>query len=387
MSLVVAEVALAVMLLVSSGLLLRSMQSLFAVTPGFDPAGLLTMQVQTAGGRFAQDSATHRFFDKALDAVRSIPGVRKAALTSQLPLSTDLDTYGVHLESNDNPDDDHGALRYAVSPGYFEAMGIPLRGGRLLTEGDVPGAPVAVLINESMAKRRFAGRDPIGQRLHVGPNNGAWYTIVGVVGDVKQVSLAVSSADAVYITIGQWRFADQALSLVVRTQGDPAALAPAIRRAIWSVDKDQPIVRVATMETLLALSAAERRFALILFGVFAGVALLLAAAGIYGVLSGSVTERTREIGVRSALGASRREILGLVARQGMRLTAFGATFGLVGAVASGRVIDAMLFGISRLDPVTYSLVLATVLGVAVLACMVPAWRATRVDPAITLRAE
>jgi len=197
----------------------------------------------------------------------------------------------------------------------------------------------------------------------------------------------MGQADAVYITTKQWHWADNVQTLVVRTRTDAAALTPTIRAAIWSIDRDQPIVRVATMDALLAASAAERRFALILFESFALVALILAAAGIYGVLSGSVTERTREIGVRSALGASRGEILGLVARQGMKLTVLGATIGLVGAVAATKAIATLMFGISRLDPITYLGVIGLLIGVSALASAVPAWRAARVDPAITLRTE
>ena len=191
-TLVVAEVALALVLLVSAGLLLRSLERLFAVAPGFDASHLLTMQVQTSGHRFDGGPAVHRFFAQALDAVREVPGVTSAAFTSQLPLSGDLEKYGVHFESspNDDPEEDHSALRYAVSPGYFETMGIPLRRGRLLDAHDTAGKPVAVLISESFAKRKFPGQDPIGQRLHVGSTTEPWYTIVGVVGDVKQTSLA-----------------------------------------------------------------------------------------------------------------------------------------------------------------------------------------------------
>ncbi len=271
-TLVVAEVALALMLLVSAGLLLRSSQQLFAVPAGFNASDVLAMQVQTSGRRFAEPSATHRFFAEALDEVRKVPSVTAAAFTSQLPLSGDYDAYGVHFESSPTPatDEDRGASRYAVSPAYFETMEIPLRRGRLLDDHDVAGRPWAAMINESFAKRRFPGRDPIGQRLRLGSPDSPWYTIVGIVGDVKQMSLAVSQVDAVYVPTTQWQFADRALWLVVRARGDAAVLAPAIRAAIWSVDKDQPIVRVATMDELVAASAAERRFALILFEAFGG---------------------------------------------------------------------------------------------------------------------
>jgi hypothetical protein len=266
-------------------------------------------------------------------------------------------------------------------------MGIALRRGRLLDEHDAAGAPLAVLIGESLARSQFPGQDPVGRRMHVGGGNGPWYTIVGVVGDVKQGSLADSQANAVYITPTQSWFADDAMSLVVRARGDVAMLAPAIKNAMWSVDKHQPIVRVATMDALLARSESQRRFAMIVFEAFALVALLLAATGVYGVLSGNVTERMREIGVRSALGASRGDILALVVRQGLSLTSLGVAIGLMGAAAASRALVTLLFGVSRLDPVTYLGVIALAAGVSAIACWVPAWRAARVDPAITLRAE
>lgn len=388
-ALVVVEVALALVLLVSSGLLLRSLQHLFAIAPGFDASHLLTMQVQTYGRRYDDDAACNRFFAQALEAVRNVPGVSAAAFTSQLPLSGDADIYGVEFENAGNTKDVEPAFRYGVAPGYFETMGIPLRRGRLFNAQDALGLPVRpVLINESLANRRYPGQNPIGQRIRFGGSpNRPWDIIVGVVGDVKQTSLAVSQSDAVYVTTAQWLWADGTQWLVVRTRVDAAALVPAVRQAIWSVDKDQPVVRVATMEGLLAASAAERRFALILFETFALVALILAAAGIYGVLSGSVAERTREIGVRMALGASREGVLTMVVRQGMILTAFGMVIGLAGAAAASQAVATMLFGVSRLDPVTYFGVIALLASVSMIACGVPAWRAMKVDPIVALRYE
>ena len=388
-ALVVVEVALALMLLVSSGLLLRSLERLFAVAPGFDASHLLTMQVQTYGRRFDDNAICNRFFAQALEAVRNVPGVSAAAFTSQLPLSGDADIYGVQFENENKIRDVEGAFRYGVAPGYFETMGIQLRRGHLFNAQDVAGAPVRpVLINESLAKRKYPGQDPIGRRVRFGgPPNRPWDIIVGVVGDVKQTSLAASQSDAVYVTTAQWLWADGTQWLVVRTRGDAAALAPAVRQAIWSVDKDQPVVRVATMEDLLAASAAQRRFALVLFEAFALAALVLAAAGIYGVLSGSVAERTREIGIRLALGASRESILALVVRQGLMLSGLGVAIGLAGAAAASQAIATMLFGVSRLDPVTYLGVIALLAGVSVIACGVPAWRAMRVDPIVALRYE
>jgi putative ABC transport system permease protein len=389
-TLVVAEVALALVLLVSAGLLLRSLERLFAIDPGFDASRLLTMQVQATGRRFDEE-ATHRFFAQAIEKVREVPGVTAAAFTSQLPLSGDLsDGYGVHFESGPpgNTETDNSALRYAVSPGYFETMAIPLRRGRLLDEHDAANAPPAVVISESLAKSKFPDQDPIGQRLRLGPSDGPWDTIVGVVGNVKQTSLAVSESDAVYIVPTQWRlFVDRRLWLVVRGQGDAAALAPAIEQAIWSVDKDQPIVRIAMMDNRLAASASERRFALILFETFGLVALVLAAVGIYGVLSGSVTERTREIGVRLALGAQRSDVLGLILRQGVKLTLIGVGIGLLAAWAVTRLLTTLLYSVSATDPLIFGGVALLLTVVALLACSLPARRATKVDPLVALRHE
>jgi putative ABC transport system permease protein len=319
--------------------------------------------------------------------VRQVPGVAVAGFTGQLPLSGDFDVYGVKLElgANTKPDE-FGALRYAVTPGYCEAMHIPLLSGRLINDHDVVGAPLVALVSESFARREFVGKDALGHRMHFGPGED-WYTIVGVVGNVKQTSLALSQLDAVYVPSTQWHWGDTVLSLAVRARGDASLLAPALRQAIWSVDKDQPIVRVATMDSLVAASEAERHFALIVFEAFALAALMLAAIGIYGVLSGSVTERIREIGVRSALGASRNNILALILRQGMALTVVGVLIGLTGAVLASQALVSLLFGISRLDPSTYLGVVVLLMAVSAIACWVPAWRAAKVDPSITLRAE
>ena len=388
--LVVVEVAMALTLLVGAGLLLRSVRRVFAVPSGFDPAHVLTMQVQEDGRRYDKDADRDRFFTQVLDAVRALPGVQSAAFTSQLPLSGDSDTYGMEFEAYPN-DNSEPAFRYAVSPDYFATMGIPLLKGRLLNEHDRGGTPPVVLISESLARRKFSGRDPIGQRVRIGADVGhadkPWSTVVGVVGDVKQTSLALSDADAFYIPSTQWTWIDNVQSLVLRTTGDAAFLAPAVRRAIWSVDKDQPVVRVATMENIVAASESQRRFALILFEAFALIALLLATTGIYGVLAGSVTERTREIGVRAALGASPANILALVFRQGLGLAAIGVAVGLFGAVAASRALITLLFGTSPLDPLTYVGVMALLFAVAALACLIPARRAASIDPAITLRAE
>ena len=389
-ALVVSEVAIALVLLISTGLLLRSVQRLFATPPGFDSTHLLTMQIQASARHFENNGARAVFLEQVLRAVRQAPGVTAAEMTSQLPLSGDSETYGVEFEAY--PADKNGpGYSYAVSPGYLAAMKIPLLRGRMLTESDREGQPTAVLLSESFAKKKFSGRDPIGQRLRVGADIGhpdrPWATVVGVVGDVKQASLALDDGEAFYTTTEQWSWIDSAQSLVIRTKGDAASLAPAVRQAIWSVDKDLPIVRVATMENLVATSEAQRHFVMVLFEVFALAGLILVATGIYGVLSGSVSERTREIGVRSALGASPAKILGLVFRQGMLLAVIGAVVGLAAASIASRALTSLLFGTSPLDVATYLEVPTVLLVVAAAACWIPSRRAAHIDPAITLRAE
>ncbi len=388
-ALVVSEVAVALVLLVSAGLLLRSVQWLFATPTGFNPSQLLTMQVQDYG-QYRDDAVRARFYERALDAVRQVPGVVDAAFTSQLPLSGDSETFGAEFKAYPNQLS-AAAFRYAVSPSYFKTMGIPLLRGRLLNENDRAGAPVAVLLSESFAESMFSGRDPIGQQLRAGPDAGRadrpWNVVVGVVGDVKQQSLALKNGDAFYTTTTQWAWVDNVQSLVVRTQGDPTRLIPAIRHAVWSVDKQQPITRIATMDKLVSESDAQRHFALVLLETFALAGLLLAAIGMYGVLSGSVSERTREIGVRVALGASPNQVLVMVFRQGMTLTMVGLTIGLAGALAARRALASLLFGVSDHDLLTYIGVATVLVAVAAIACWIPARRAARVDPASALRAE
>jgi putative ABC transport system permease protein len=396
-ALVSVEVALALILLVSAGLLLRSMQRLLEIDPGFNVSHMLTLQVQSFGHQFDDSSSApgvganlrRKFFAQALDAVRRVPGVEQAAFTSLLPLSDDppVDAlYGAQFEGQGD-DAGYNVFRYAASPGYCQAMSIPLLSGRFLDERDSASAPQAAVISESLARSHFGNASALGKRLHVGPRDRPWYTVVGVVGDVKQTSLSIEQSDAVYLTSEQTWFADDSLSFVIRTRGDAAALALAVKHAIWSVDKNQPIVRVMTMQRMMDIGETEPRFVLILFEAFALLALLLASVGMYGVLSGSVTERTREIGVRAALGASRGALIALILRDGMRLAAFGMVMGLCGAAVAARAIATLLFGTSPLDPIAWVGVVLVLAGVSAVSCWAPAWRASRVDPSITLRAE
>ena len=384
--LVVAEVALAFVLLIGAGLLLRSVRELLAVPPGFAVADRLMLQVQLVGRRLSETGPATTFLGQALEAVRRVPGVAAAAFTSQLPLSGDRDEYGAgFLADGTQPAVTFPAYRYAISDGYFAAIGTPILRGRAIDDRDRAGAPPAAVISASLALARFGTDDPLGRQLMIGP--GGPYTVVGVAGDVRQTSLAATDANAVYINTQQWVFADRAHSLVIETREQPAALAAAVQRAIWSVDRNQLIVRVATMQGLVEGSTAERRFAMVVFEGFAGAALALAAIGIYGILAVGVSERTREIGLRSALGATHAQIVRLVLRQGVAMTAAGVLIGLGGSAIASRSLATLLFGISRLDPITYAAVCALLVMVACAACTVPAWRAVRVDPSIALRAD
>jgi putative ABC transport system permease protein len=390
--LVVSEVALALILLVGAGLLLRSLNQLSAVSPGIRAERVLTMQVVDAANRNRTDEERLAFYDRAVNAVRAVPGVTGAALTSQLPLSGDLDAYGYAFAAfpERQPGEDGSAMRYSITPGYFDVMGIALRRGRLINDADRAGAPPVFLISESLARQIFGDANPVGQRVRFGPDadgSRPWGTVVGVVGDVKQQSLASTTAAAFYVASPQWRWVDPVQSLVVGTTGDPSAMTNAVRRAVWSIDRDKPIARVATMETLIWRTASEQRFASVIYGTFASVALLLAAVGLYGVVAGFVAERAREFGIRSALGATRSDIVRGVLRNGLLFTAIGVAIGLFGASATSRLLETLLFGVSRADPATYLAVVVLLVLVASLACWAPARRAAAADPADTLRAD
>jgi predicted permease len=385
---VAAEVALALVLLVGAGLLLRSVERLVAVPMGFRPAQVLTMQVQATGLTFRDTQAVQRLFERVRTAAAAVPGVTTAAVTSLLPLSGDTELYGVQSygEFQNRPTSAREALRYAVSPDYFDAMGIPLVSGRWIDERDRPDAPPVVVLSAALARRHFGDRSPLGERFRIGGGPDPWYTVVGVVGNVRQSSPVPSLLEAAYVAHTQNRFPERAMWVVVRAASDPAALQPAIRRAIQSVDRDRPILRVATMEQRVAASAARQRFAMTAFQTFAAVALLLAVVGIYGVLAGSVVERTREIALRSAIGASRARIMGLIMRQAAAVAIVGVLVGAAVAGLTSRGLASLLFEVSPLDGFTYAGVAVLLLIAAGLGAIVPAWRAARIAPAVALQA-
>jgi len=383
--LIVAEMALSTALLVNVGLLWRSVEKLFAVNPGFDARDVVTLRMSLAGPRYETDSMVFGFFDAALAAARAVPGVQSAALVSQLPLSGDDDRYGAHFESSPTGRDEGSVVRFAVSPGYFSAMRIPILRGRPIEAIDDANAPFAMVLNASFAARKFPRQDPIGQRLRIGPDRGQWYTIVGIAGDVRQQSLAGDVADAAYISTKQSWFADSQLWLVARTNA--AGMPQAIRSAVWSVDNTQGVDRVGTMREVVNASAATRRFALMVFQVFAAVALLLAATGLYGVLMAAVNARRQEIGVRAAIGANKSRILMLVVGEVAALSAAGIALGLMAGAATSTLLRSLFFGVTAADAVTYVGVVVVLALTGAIGCAVPAIRAANVEPTLALRAD
>ena len=388
--LVVSEVALALMLLVGAGLLARSLLRLLAVDPGFEPNHVLTLQTQATGPKYTDSLAVYANHDRIRGALGALPGVERVGTANQLPLGGNLDMYGINAQDKPlaNPELAPYADRYVVSPDFIGAMGIPIRRGRGFTSADNSDhAPFVAIVSSGLASRIWPGENPLGKRIRMGDPNGPWRVVVGVVANIHHRALDASEPSQIYIPERQWQFADNSVALVVRTRGDPAALARAVRRVVQAVDATQPVTALATMEQVVATSTAQRRLAMLLFVTFAAVALVLAVAGIYGVLAGAVTERTREIGVRTALGATPSAILGMILLQGARLAGAGLLLGLLGALSLGRFLQSLLFGVGAADLVTLFSVVLLLGTVALAACLLPAFRAVGVDPIAALRAD
>jgi putative ABC transport system permease protein len=386
-ALVAAEVALAVMLVSGASLLYGSVTRLLSVDSGFATDNRLTMQLALSGPRYADSGVVFQDWTATLQRVLAVPGVRSAALASQIPLGGNSDMYGLHLEERRGGSQAESpyAMRYAVTPRYFETMGIPLRSGRLITESDHRQAPPVVLLNEAAAKALYPDGSAIGRRMMVGGGENAPYrTVVGVVGNTLHQNLNGSPDFQVYVPTLQWG-EEGGMDLVVHTDVPAGTMVSSLRAAVMNAVPGIAISNVATYDRLKDLSTADRRFALSLFAGFAAVALILAAAGIFGVLSATVVERTREIGVRTALGAPRGRILEMVVRQGMVLTTAGLVVGLLGTWGSTRVIATLLYGVGASDPTVLAVVVVSLVVVALIASALPAWRASRVDPVIALR--
>jgi putative ABC transport system permease protein len=387
-ALVVLEVASALALLVGAGLLIKSFWRLQSVDPGFNPDNALTVSVSLPRSKFPEENQRVAFFQQLLEKVGALPGARAVGATNPLPLVGDT-VLGFVIQGRPPLPAGAGPSTnfYAVSADYFKAMGIPLRRGRLFTERDAKDAPHVAIINETMAKKIFPDEDPIGKRITFdgGDSNPDWYEIVGIVGDVKQYGLDQATTLQTYEPYTQQT--SSSMTLVARTTGDPSNLTAAIRNAVLQIDKEQPIANIRTLDQILSTSIAQQRFSMLLLGVFAAVAMLLAAVGIYGVLSYSVTQRTHEVGIRMALGAGRRDVLRLVIGHGMLLTLIGVAAGLVAAFALTRLMSTLLFGVSPTDLATFGLIALLLVTVALLACWIPARRATKVDPMVALRNE
>jgi putative ABC transport system permease protein len=387
-ALAIGEIALALVLLVGAGLMFRSFRELLSVDPGFRPDHLLTLDVALPETKYVDGARQTAFLNETLERLGALPGVVSAAAATTVPLSGGIISYSFSIDGGpEEPPSRRSSVRYdAVSAGFFRAMDIRILQGRSLLDSDAAGSPRVVVISANLAKKYFSGETPIGRRIRIDNDAArAPREIVGVVADVKHSSLDGEAAPHVYEPLPQapstW------LTFVLRATVEPMGLAAAARAAVLAIDPEQPVSEMKTGEALVSDSVAQPRLAMLLLGVFAAVALLLAAVGTYGVIAYSVSQRTHEFGVRMALGAGRREVLGLVVRQGLLLASLGVGLGLAAAAGATRLLSGLLYGVSPTDPVTYASVAALLTAVSLVACLVPARRATRVDPVIALRYE
>lgn len=391
-ALVVAEVSLALLLLACAGLAIQSFQRLRQTNPGFNPKGVLTAGVTLPQARYGKPPQRVAFFRELLQRVEAIPGVQSAGIVSSLPLARSNNGTGMFVEGRPIPRPHEIPIIWfrITNADYFRAMQIPLRRGRLFTDQDTGPPPVAI-INETCARRFWPGEDPIGKHFATAaPRPGqpvSWITVIGIAGDLHHMGLAKEPDAEVF-----WPYTQPpipAVSLVVRTasEADPAAMAPALRSAVLAIDRQLPLSQIRTMEQIVAESIAPQRLTAILSGIFAGIALILAAVGVYGVISFSVTQRTHEIGIRMALGARSGAVLGMIVRQAAALALAGIAIGMAATLALGRVMRSILYGISPTDPLVLASVSVLLFSVAVLAAYIPARRAAGVEPLIALRYE
>jgi putative ABC transport system permease protein len=390
--LVVLEVALAVVLLVGAGLLIRSFQRLNQVDVGFNPNNVLTMRTVLPMPKYAKPETRKAFYDELLRRVEELPGVESAGVITFMPLSFSGMKFSFSVEGRTNPSDANLPFAFyrVVSPDYFRALEIPLQRGRFFDSRDSKDSPPVMVVNRRLAEQFWPGEDPTGKRLKIGPADSPnpWAIVIGVVGDVRQQGFYGEQLPEFYVSYAQeWRSWMSPKDLLVRTKGDPAALAAAVREAVWAVDKDQPVSNVRTMDQVFASAISRERFQMLMLTLFATLALVLACIGLYGVISYMVAQRTHEIGVRMALGAQAGDVLTLVIRQGMLLAGVGLIMGIAIGSAVTRVLSDMLYGVTATDPLTFVGVPVLLLLVAFLACYIPARRATRIDPLAALRSE
>jgi len=386
-ALVIAEVALSLILLAGAGLLSATLLRLQKVDAGFDPANVLTAATSLPQSKYMTDAQQLAFYDLLLDKVRAIPGVISAAGVSILPLSGNNMMIGFSLEGEPRGDGiapSHGEMLDVVTPDFFTTMRIPLKAGRVFTASE-DSAPLVVIVNEAFARKYWPGQNPIGKRASIGYNSDSLRTVVGVVGNVRRTALDEEPAPAMYLPLRQAAYNE--LTLVVRTRDNATNVPAALTHDLAALDPDQTLGTVRPMRTVIATSLARQRFSASLLGIFAMIALALSAVGIFGVMTAMVTQRTRELAVRLALGAHPRRVLHLVLSHGATLAGIGIAIGLFGAFALSRVVAGMLYNVAPTDPFTLFSVSLLLAAVALLACYIPARRATRLDPIITLREE
>ncbi|MGA9771258.1 MAG: ABC transporter permease [Blastocatellia bacterium] len=387
--LVVTEVALALVMLVGAGLLIKSFAQLQQINSGLRPENVLTMRVSLPNAKYSTTQAASTFYKQVFDRVSNLPGVQAAGAINMLPLQRSGFNGDIEIEGQGpyQPGQAPLAEFRAVTPDYFRALGIPFIEGQTYNAQITEKSPPIVIINQTMAKRYWPNESAIGKRIRIWTPD--WLTVTGVVGDTKQSGLTQEVRSEIYFSDAQAPdlALTQSMSLVVRAASDPANLTPIIRREVQAVDPAQPIYSIESMESVIATSVSDRRLNMMLLGIFAAVALVLAAVGIYGVLSYTVSQRTHEIGIRMAVGARPSDILKLVVRQAMSMALAGVAVGLVASFALTRLMSSLLFGVSATDPATFALISIILTGVALAACFVPARRATKVDPMIALRYE
>ncbi len=387
-SLVVAEVALALLLMVGATLLVRSFWRLTTEDPGFDPHNILTAELGITSRKYASPQAEAAFYQQTLERVRGLPGVKAAALSNLMPFSGFMTvSFSIEGRPQDRSQEQPQVGFYMVSSDYFRTVGLRLLKGRVLTEHDTQGGPTAIVIDESMARQYLQGEDPLGKHVHVDwGSKGFTGEVVGVVSEVRDVYLGSEPHPKLYASYAQAE-AGGFLNLLVRTASAPLALAAPVREQVWAINRDQPVTNLRTVEQDIWRSVAEPRFRTLMLAIFAGLALILAVVGIYGVTSYTVTRRTHEIGVRMALGAGRNDVVRLIVRQGMTLTLLGVGIGLAGAMAVMRFLTSMLYGVHATDLTTFVAVPVILAAVATLASYIPARRAAKVDPMVALRYE
>jgi predicted permease len=382
--LVISEVALALMLLVGAGLMLRTFEQLEAVDPGFDPHHLLTLEVAAAGKSYRTGPSRIRFFDQLRPRLEAVPGVESVSFINHLPISGDIWTLGIIIYGRPNPPPGQQptAAYRVVQPGYFATMKIHMLEGRDFNSHDLRDTTPVAIVNEGLAKHHWPGEDAMGQRLRLGAN---WLTIVGVIKNVKQTDWTQNPDDEIYLPYAQSDAQFGYMTLVMRAHGDPLALSTPVEEQVRALDKDVPIAHVQSMEQVIADKLWRGRLAMTLLGLFAAVAVTLAALGIYGAISYSVSQRTGEIGIRMALGADSGDVLRMVLRQGLMTVGIGVVVGLCGAWILTRTLGTMLYGVTATDPITFVAVPVLLTALSTVACCLPALRASKVDPVTALK--